>query len=93
MSEQHGGMTNSNMGKLAVVIVEITRVLNYLPKVSGNLAWRLHTDDWMDVRKELFQWCESHPDAVKLPLSQLMILGVPVYGDDNAPRLANERAR
>jgi len=72
---------------LHVVIREVTAAVRYLPQVSSRMAWRLHPDDWKQVRDELSAY-ENKALEKRPTLDSLSILGIPVLKDPRARRLS-----
>jgi hypothetical protein len=75
---------------LSEVIVEIQRTMKYVPKLSGNMAWRLHPDDMTIVAEEVKQYAYEHDHAL---MKDMYIMGVRIFPDLLAPRLGSDNAK
>lgn len=74
------------MNELGRVIGEITRAVDYQPRLHGRMAWRLHPEDFERVAVQLRDYCAQH-DQPFMPLTDLYLVGVHVFADEKAPRM------
>lgn len=67
------------------VALDISRAINYVPRLSPHLAWRLNPEDYEELKFQMSQRMNQTGEEPVIPTHGVFVMGVRVIEDKMCP--------